>query len=66
MCGRYTLQASPSVLTSTFNLLSVPTLNPRYNIAPSQTVPVVRLNGAMQLSRFPGSRPRWMPCVSSV
>jgi putative SOS response-associated peptidase YedK len=42
MCGRYTLRASPQQLGLHFGLDSVPELRPRYNIAPTQIVPVVR------------------------
>ncbi len=44
MCGRYTLTATPSAVARHFELASPPELSPRYNIAPSQPVPVVRLS----------------------
>lgn len=43
MCGRYTLKADCEVLAEHFDLSEMPSLEPRYNIAPSQPVPVVRL-----------------------
>jgi len=45
MCGRYTLQASPEELARQFSVeVEDPSLfKPRYNIAPSQNVAVVRL-----------------------
>jgi len=42
MCGRYTLRASGETLAEQFKLSEAPQLTPRYNIAPTQTVPVVR------------------------
>jgi len=42
VCGRYTFVAEPEDLTELFGLLDVPELPPRYNIAPTQPVPVVR------------------------
>ena len=42
MCGRYTLRAKPSALAEAFDLPEVPELSARYNIAPTQDVPVVR------------------------
>ena len=42
MCGRYTLRTSPQQLGLQFGLDAVPQLRPRYNIAPTQRVPVVR------------------------
>ncbi len=45
MCGRYTLTASPAALAEHFELESVPELAPRFNVAPTQSVPVVRLAG---------------------
>jgi len=42
MCGRFTLQNPPEVLAKAFNLRELPDIEPRYNIAPSQLVAVVR------------------------
>lgn len=42
MCGRFVLTADPSIIQTTFNLSSVPEdLTPRYNVAPTQAVPVI-------------------------
>jgi putative SOS response-associated peptidase YedK len=41
MCGRFALSA-PEELVSHFNLTKVPTLEPRYNITPSQDIAVLR------------------------
>jgi putative SOS response-associated peptidase YedK len=43
MCGRFTLRTSGVVLAEFFGLAEVPPLQPRYNIAPTQPVPVVRM-----------------------
>lgn len=43
MCGRYTLTATNEELAEVFGLLDVPALAPRYNIAPTQQVPVLRV-----------------------
>jgi putative SOS response-associated peptidase YedK len=45
MCGRFTLRASASVIAEQFALLEVPPFTARFNIAPTQPVPVVRLQG---------------------
>jgi putative SOS response-associated peptidase YedK len=42
MCGRFTLRTTASVLIEQFQLSGAPDLAPRFNIAPSQQVPVVR------------------------
>jgi len=42
MCGRYTLTVSGRVLAELFELGATPEITPRYNIAPTQRVPVVR------------------------
>ena len=42
MCGRFTLRTSPAVLAEVFELLREPELTPRYNIAPTQPVAVIR------------------------
>lgn len=44
MCGRYTLRTPARRFAELFDLLDLPELKPRYNIAPTQTVPVVRLD----------------------
>lgn len=45
MCGRFTLRAPASVIAEQFSLFDLPSLSPRYNIAPTQTVAVVRQVG---------------------
>ena len=43
MCGRFALtEIDPTVLSQVFDLDSVPDLSPRYNVAPTQLVPVIR------------------------
>jgi len=42
MCGRYTLSVPPQELLTLFSLHELPTLIPRYNIAPTQQIPIVR------------------------
>lgn len=43
MCGRFTFATAPQALVELFGLDEVPDLTPRYNIAPSQGAPVVRV-----------------------
>jgi putative SOS response-associated peptidase YedK len=42
VCGRFTLTTPPELIAEHFGLDDVPPLGPRYNIAPTQPVPVVR------------------------
>ena len=42
MCGRYTLTVTPEMLRKLFGFDVTPNLQPRFNIAPTQTAPVVR------------------------
>ncbi len=61
MCGRYTLTASGQELVDLFGLPEAPVLDPRYNVAPSQAVPVVRAGAAgrqLVLARW-GLIPHW-------
>jgi putative SOS response-associated peptidase YedK len=44
MCGRFVLRASPEQLKDLFELDEEPWVEPRYNIAPTQPVAIVRLN----------------------
>jgi len=45
MCGRYFLTTPGAVLAETFGLDAMPELAPRWNVAPSQRVPIVRTAG---------------------
>lgn len=44
MCGRYTLYASPEQIAELFQLPEAPILAPRFNIAPTQPVGLVRVD----------------------
>lgn len=44
MCGRYTLYSGHSRIAQQFDVPSPPTLMPRYNIAPTQAVAIVRID----------------------
>ena len=43
MCGRYTIIASPEALRALFGYIEQPNFPPRYNMAPTQPIPIVRL-----------------------
>lgn len=43
MCGRYALHSHPDVIVLQFGVAEVPQLKPRFNIAPTQEAPVVRI-----------------------
>ena len=61
MCGRYTVTATPEVLRALFGYAEQPNFPPRYNVAPTQPIAVVRLmNGKRQfaLVRW-GLLPSW-------
>jgi putative SOS response-associated peptidase YedK len=45
MCGRATLSTPPEVLAELFGLDETPVLEPRFNIAPSQPIAIVRADG---------------------
>ncbi|MFN0262688.1 SOS response-associated peptidase [Tepidamorphus sp. 3E244] len=42
MCGRYLLRTSPEEVRDTFGYAAQPNFPPRYNIAPTQPIPIVR------------------------
>ena len=44
MCGRFSFTQPEKVVTEVFQLASVPSLSPRYNIAPTQLVPTILTN----------------------
>jgi putative SOS response-associated peptidase YedK len=62
MCGRYELHANPAAIALAFGLAHPPSIHPRYNIAPMQQVPIVRVNaeGQRELVQVRwGLVPRW-------
>lgn len=62
MCGRYTIVATPEQLRALLRYLEQPNFPPRYNVAPTQPIPIVRLvNGERQfaLVRW-GLLPSWV------
>jgi putative SOS response-associated peptidase YedK len=44
MCGRYVITSSPAAIRALFGYPEQPNFPPRYNVAPTQPVPIVRLN----------------------
>ena len=42
MCGRFTIDIPPALLAELFGLVDPPDLPPRFNIAPTQQIPVIR------------------------
>ncbi len=62
MCGRFVIELSPDLVTKFFGLTEVPDLPPRYNVAPTQPVPVIReaADGSRRLSLMRwGLVPAW-------
>jgi hypothetical protein len=45
MCGRFALYSDPFTLARRFEADAPPELRPRYNVAPSQNIPIVREEG---------------------
>ncbi|MGH8800738.1 MAG: SOS response-associated peptidase [Casimicrobiaceae bacterium] len=62
MCGRYELSSHPAAIALAFGLAHAPDVHPRYNIAPTQRVPIVRVDhtGGRELVQVRwGLVPRW-------
>ena len=62
MCGRYELSSHPAAIALAFGLPFPPELHPRYNVAPTQHVPIVRArdDGTRELVQVRwGLVPRW-------
>jgi len=68
MCGRFTLRTRPQAVVEAFELLELPDLTPRYNIAPTQLVATVRYDPARQARVLAWQRwglvPKWAPDLS--
>ncbi len=61
MCGRFALYADPRQLARRFEAEPLPDLPPRYNVAPSQNIPILRREGEgrrFALARW-GLLPSW-------
>jgi putative SOS response-associated peptidase YedK len=62
MCGRFVITSAPAALRQLFGYLEQPNFPPRYNVAPTQPIPVVLVeNGArhFRLMRW-GLLPSWV------
>ena len=64
MCGRYSLNARADEIVELFKLAESIAFGPRYNIAPTQTAPIIRRDGETQQNRLDlvrwGLTPKWM------
>ncbi len=63
MCGRYSLKTLTDALAEHFQLTTSPSLPPRYNIAPSQPIAIIRVHASREnrecvLARW-GLLPSW-------
>jgi putative SOS response-associated peptidase YedK len=62
MCGRFFIQSPPAELRRLFGFVEQPNFPPRYNVAPTQPIPLVRMeNGARHFSLMRwGLIPSWV------
>jgi putative SOS response-associated peptidase YedK len=61
MCGRFALYSDPFILAKRFEADVLPELRPRYNVAPTQSIPIVREESGKErfaLARW-GLIPHW-------
>src|ERR1700735_4946205 len=62
MCGRYVILSTPEAIRAMFGYAELPNFPPRYNVAPPQPIPVVRLDNGKRsfaLMRW-GLLPAWV------
>src|SRR6202047_2278382 len=62
MCGRYVIISTPEAIRALFGYGELPNFPPRYNVAPTQPIPVVRLHDGKRscaLMRW-GLLPSWV------
>ena len=66
MCGRFTSFLSPEILKNTFGVQAPPDFSPRYNIAPTQQVWIIRgsATGGRHRPRRWGLVPHWAEDLS--
>ena len=62
MCGRYVIKTPPDLMRRTFGYAEQPNFPPRYNVAPTQPIPVVRIdNGSRSFALLRwGLIPAWV------
>src|SRR5262249_26265582 len=62
MCGRYCITSAPEAIRALFRYAELPNFPPRYNVSPTQPVPIVRLmNGERPVARVRwGLIPSWV------
>jgi putative SOS response-associated peptidase YedK len=62
MCGRYAITTAPEAIRRLFGYLEQPNFPPRYNVAPTQPVPIVRMvEGKRQIALVRwGLIPAWV------
>ena len=51
MCGRYAITTAPEAIRQLFRYPEQPNFPPRYNVAPTQPVPIVRMIGGQAAVR---------------
>ena len=59
MCGRFSLSTGLDEIIEHFSLTRNLVLKPRYNIAPSQVIPVIRTPGILEFLSW-GLKPKWL------
>jgi putative SOS response-associated peptidase YedK len=62
MCGRYVIKTTPDLMRTAFGYAEQPNFPPRYNVAPTQPIPVVRIDNGRRsfaLLRW-GLIPSWV------
>src|SRR5581483_2232211 len=62
MCGRYVIISTPAAIRAMFGYGELPNFPPRYNVAPTQPIPIVRLRDGKRsfaLMRW-GMLPSWV------
>src|SRR5436305_15228996 len=62
MCGRFVITSAPEALRRLFGYIDQPNFPPRYNVAPTQPVPVVIIENAARQFRLMrwGLIPAWV------
>jgi putative SOS response-associated peptidase YedK len=67
MCGRFALTVDPNQLQTAFQLAALPVSEPRYNIAPTQYIPVITNDSPNELTLLKwGLIPSWSKDPSSA
>jgi len=66
MCGRYAITLPPEAMRAVFGFIEQPNFPPRFNVAPTQPVPIVRADPGDSILAATRRRREGMPETDAI